>query len=100
MIISSADVNVSTDIVTLNLHSHMEEAESLLEAALALQRVADVVEQLGVAMVHLEPRHEDLILVQPVVISYVGLRRVNRQECQQKNYRQFFTVTEEQNASL
>ena len=90
MIVRPADVYVGADVVALHLHGHVEEVQSLREAALALKCVAHVVEQLGVTIVHLQARHEDLVLVDPVEVARVRLRGVGDEQRQQKDQRDFF----------
>lgn len=42
--------------------SLVEVLECLMEAALTLQSVTDIVEQLGIALIHFQARHEDGVL--------------------------------------
>ena len=86
MIVRPTNIDVRADVVALNHHSHVEEVERLLEAALALERVAHVIEQLGIAVVHLQSRHEYLILVHPVVVPHIRLGCVRRQQQAQQDY--------------
>jgi len=56
--------------------------------------MADVVEEFGVSLVDLEPRHEDGILVLPVPIPLVRSTPVRQQQHTHRQPRHLFTSAE------
>lgn len=75
---------------------HIEKVEGFLEAALALQGMTHVVEQFGIAIVDFEARHENGVLVHPVVVSHVGFGGVGQQQSRQKHDRDLFATVKKQ----
>lgn len=82
MIVRSTNVDVRSDVVSLDVNRFVEEAQGLAESTLVFQGVANVVVEFGVAVVDLQARHENGVLVDPVVVSYKSLCRV----CEQQRY--------------
>lgn len=63
VIVRPADVDVCADVIFLHRHGSLEVSERLAEAALALKGVADVVEELRVALVHLHIQHVNILTI-------------------------------------
>ena len=79
VVVGPPDVDVGPDVIRLDGDGGPEVSESLAVLTSGLQGVADIVEQLRVAGVHLQAGAEETELVQPVAVPGDGLHRVASQ---------------------
>ena len=68
-IVSSADVDVSSDIIRLDIGRLLEENQGFVIFLIRLENMTEVVVKLCIVFVHFEAREEQRFLVNPVQVA-------------------------------